>query len=609
MNASNRDEERAGHANQAGANNGTAPIEFPSREEAVNAATQDPAEYKPLGTCSYSPEDNKLRLTPFDRLDPETYARVKTAGFIWAPKQRILIAPMWTPDREDIALELCGAIGDEDTSLVERAEERADRFEDYSEKRAADADRAHAAVEAIGGNIPLGQPILIGHHSQRRAERDAQRIKAGMRKAVSLWETSKYWQDRAKGAVRAAKYKERPDVRYRRIKGLESDKRKQLKRIDEAEHYTKAWNAQPVTRERAMKIANFDSTRLPSTEALPYGDTVWSALDKGTITPEDAYSRAIAKHEQTIADARRWLAHFDNRLAYERAMLDESAAEGGGVVTQHHNVEVGGKVLAKHWRTKFREEWLVVKRVNKGGDNGVVSVSTPSGVIPIEDVKGYEPPTAENVEKVKAASTLPPLINYPAEGCATWTMAEWNARKGSDMIAVRKVKATAEHGAHRQREIVRWRRMEVQARFPLRREACRAPRTRPGKGPGDVRTGDRARVGAGLARGARGRHGAAYAARSRRGGVALRADEGVAQSRGSGHLRPSALPNTGRLGRQADHPRGWRDADRPRSRTERRHGLHRARGARHWRTRLGHRDQRAPRASPAAALHRRRTTP
>ena len=61
--------------------------------------------------------------------DAEVYDRVKAAGFKWAPKQELFVAPMWTPEREDLPIELCGEIGDEDTSLVDRAEERADRFE------------------------------------------------------------------------------------------------------------------------------------------------------------------------------------------------------------------------------------------------------------------------------------------------------------------------------------------------------------------------------------------------------------------------------------------------------------------------------------------------
>ena len=120
-------------------------------------------------TATYSPEDNKLRLYALSRLPAAVYARVTAAGFKWAPKQQLFVAPMWTPEREDLLIELCGEIGDEDTSLVERAEERADRFEEYSDKRTDDAERARAAVSEIADGIPLGQPILVGHHSAKRA--------------------------------------------------------------------------------------------------------------------------------------------------------------------------------------------------------------------------------------------------------------------------------------------------------------------------------------------------------------------------------------------------------------------------------------------------------
>ena len=52
-------------------------------------------------TATYSPDDNKIRLYASTRLDAETYARIKAAGFAWAPKQDLFVAPMWTPARED----------------------------------------------------------------------------------------------------------------------------------------------------------------------------------------------------------------------------------------------------------------------------------------------------------------------------------------------------------------------------------------------------------------------------------------------------------------------------------------------------------------------------
>lgn len=287
-------------------------------------------------TATYSPDDNKLRLYSLYRLDAETYARVKAAGLKWAPKQELFVAPMWTPGREDLLIELCGEIGDEDTTLLDRAEGRAERFEGYSERRADDADRARRAVAAIADNIPLGQPILVGHHSEKRARKDAQRIQDGMRKAVKMWETSGYWKARAAGAIHHAKYKELPRVRANRIKTIEAEKRKRERTLADAEKFLTLWRADGLTFERAKAIANychisrcFPLAEFPREQPAsqyegPMG--LWSALDGGVINHEQARSIAVPAHERTIAHCRRWIAHLENRLTYERAMLEEQGA-------------------------------------------------------------------------------------------------------------------------------------------------------------------------------------------------------------------------------------------------------------------------------------------
>ncbi len=321
----------------------------------------------PVGTATYSPEDNKLRLYPFSRLDAELYKRVKEAGFSWAPKQELFVAPMWTPARRDLLLELCGEIGDEDTSLVDRAEERAERFEDFSDARESDAQRAYDAVSELANGIPLGQPILVGHHSERRARKDAERIKSGMSKAVSMWETSKYWADRAKGAIHHAKYKERPDVRARRIKGLEADKRKQEKAKKQAESLLAFWSKPGLTKAQAMSVANYDHIHRCFTLAeypreLPASQyegsmSLWSALDKDIVTPEQAAQIAMEAHPKTIDWCNQWIDHYTNRIEYEKAMLGEQ----GGTVADRVKPEKGG--ACKCWVD--RGHWIEIQKVNK----------------------------------------------------------------------------------------------------------------------------------------------------------------------------------------------------------------------------------------------------
>lgn len=299
-----------------------------------------------MTTATYSPDDNKLRIYPLRRLDQPTFARVKAAGYTWAPKQECFVAPMWTPARADLCIELAGEIGDEDTSLIDRAEERADRFDDYRDKRTDEAERATAQARRVADGIPFGQPILVGHHSERHARKDAERIQNGMRKAVQAFETAEYWARRAAGAIAAAKYKERPDVRARRIKTIEADRRKiERNRADLAKAVEMhklaadlAEKGKPEAARLALGAASGEASlsrcftladypRQPPASRYEGTMSLWSAVDGGVIT----YAQAAELAEQSATEyaprAARWLEHYDFRLAYERAMLAEQTGQ------------------------------------------------------------------------------------------------------------------------------------------------------------------------------------------------------------------------------------------------------------------------------------------
>ena len=423
-------------------------------------------------TATYSPEDNKLRLYSTSRLDRDLYARVKAAGFIYAPKQELFVAPMWTPSREDMLIELCGEIEDEDTSLVDRAEERAERFDDYKESRIEDAERAQNAVSRIADNIPFGQPILVGHHSERHARKDAERIQNGMRKTVQMWKTARYWEERAAGALRHAKYKALPAVRHRRIKGLEADKRKQERHIAECEKFLRLWadecaaikrrdGAETTFLHRARMLTGLDHvSKVFSLSEFPRPEgastyegmmSLYSALGDddrpGFITPEQARDIAVRVHEHSIAHAQRWLDHYINRIAYEKAMLGET----GGLTADRYAFEIGGKVLVG-------DEWLVVLKINKTGDTISSLTTTPRRHFygtkykaEIESIKDYQAPNPEEAAAVKAATKLPPMCNYPGEGFKHMTTDEWKRKKMSDVPQSATHPATTTHGAHRTR--------------------------------------------------------------------------------------------------------------------------------------------------------------
>ncbi|CAO3445668.1 hypothetical plasmid protein [Azospirillum argentinense] len=357
-------------------------------------------------------------------------------------------------------LELCGDIGDEDTTLAERAEQRADRFDGYSDRRASEARQAKAAVDSIMEHIPLGQPILVGHHSERRARKDAERIEGGLRRAVKLWDTSDYWTRRAAGAIRAAKYKELPAVRHRRIKTIEADQRRAAREKEEAAGWLKLWSAARLTLDQARAIAGRCWLTVEREAGKPNGATAYDVLrdDPPRWTVEAVVEVAQRVYPAAIARAERWIAHCDHRLAYERAML--AAALGLDEATENAmasrwDLEPGGRAL-------IAGEWLVILRVNKTGDT-VSSVTTtpPRGVTwtsqwkhGVEKIRDYEAPTKADSDKVKEATKLPPLCNYPGEGFREMTKAEWSARnQWSDFSYVHTVKATDTAGTHRVRQM------------------------------------------------------------------------------------------------------------------------------------------------------------
>lgn len=86
------------------------------------------------------------------------------------------------------------------TVLLERAE-RAGRG---AERARAEAASRFAASHAATDGIPMGQPILVGHHSQRRHERAIERAHAHMGRAVEAARDAERLRNRAARLERAA---------------------------------------------------------------------------------------------------------------------------------------------------------------------------------------------------------------------------------------------------------------------------------------------------------------------------------------------------------------------------------------------------------------------
>lgn len=324
--------------------------------------------------ATYSPEDNKIRLYPGARLDDQEYARVKAVGFRWAPQQELFYAT-WNPNAEDLAMQMAGEIEDEDSTLAERAEARAERFDTYADNRRRDGGAAMDKASAIGQRFEGGQPILVGHHSEKRARKDREKMDRTMRQAVNAFATADYWTRRAQGALSNADYKERPDVRQRRIKTLEAEQRKQQRYIDQYGKAAKAWEkVKDDSHDLALHVANVDGTYV--SRCFPLADFprdppasqyegpmgIWSALNGNVINAGQARDIMLKACANVVAGAQRWVDHYANRIAYEKVMLGEA----GGGVTDKKGPEKGGAILC--WASPCADRmkgWAYIDKVNK----------------------------------------------------------------------------------------------------------------------------------------------------------------------------------------------------------------------------------------------------
>jgi hypothetical protein len=276
-------------------------------------------------SATYSAEDNKLRIYVPYRLDREEYLKVKDAGFGWAPKQELHVAT-WTPNREDFALCIAGEITAEGTTLAERAEAKADRLDDLAIKRAKQANSFHDAAQRISQRFEYGQPILVGHHSERKARKDKASMERAQEQSAKAAEAVDYWNYRAAGVERHANRHHAPKVRANRIKKLLADLRDRQRTITELYRSLELWK---------KVFADEGGEKFAAHVEILAGDyrmgggserNYYRKLQNEEITPSEVCKLRIEQLTTTNNSPYhgRWMSHILNRLAYEQSEQGET---------------------------------------------------------------------------------------------------------------------------------------------------------------------------------------------------------------------------------------------------------------------------------------------
>ncbi|MBW4818720.1 DUF3560 domain-containing protein [Rhodococcus qingshengii] len=119
----------------------------------------------------------------------------------------------------------------------ERRLARAARLEEWAEKRAAKAGDNFTTVRSLVKDVPFGQPILVGHHSERASLRHRDRVIGAMDRGVENSQKSEEMKSKARNirsAVDRAIYDDDADA----IDRL----RKQIAKAESLRYEIKAYN-------------------------------------------------------------------------------------------------------------------------------------------------------------------------------------------------------------------------------------------------------------------------------------------------------------------------------------------------------------------------------
>lgn len=233
-------------------------------------------------------------------------------------------------------------VADREAEKAEHMEARADMLAERAEKRANESNSYHDRAHQLSDRIPFGQPILVGHHSERRARRDANNIHNWRGKGFELGREATRLTNAAESAATYTQHRENPFVTARRLAKLEADRRDTQRRLD-------------------GHTRNFRDTR-------------------GEIYTTDVTPPASGGYRERLLIVAK---DQDMQVEYWRAFLETEKAAG-----RYNPVDVAA--IKPGDRIKHGGMWNIVKKVNKS----TITVVTDPGwnnKVKILDVTEHRP--------------------------------------------------------------------------------------------------------------------------------------------------------------------------------------------------------------------------
>ena len=186
-----------------------------------------------------------------------------------------------------------------------KQEKRKERYEKLSEKAAGESQAAFQVADRIASFIPPGQPIPVGHHSERRHRRDLDRIHRKMGEGIEADKKSAYYAHKA-AAVGSAGISSDDPAAVAKLK-------EKLTQLEEAHAAMKAANRQKPGTYPGYALQNSNANirrvreRIAQLEQAAERETSEVKLDGLTIRQDVEENRVMLLFDKKPAPAIRAL--------------------------------------------------------------------------------------------------------------------------------------------------------------------------------------------------------------------------------------------------------------------------------------------------------------
>ncbi|WP_228980183.1 DUF3560 domain-containing protein [Streptomyces sp. DH12] len=273
----------------------------------------------------------------FEVVRPFGFRPFRSLGVLGIQHSRDREADYWRINRAIAALRGAGyevtveidetkrrSFAEAEAERLERAGDRAERYSDRADRAASNSTtRYKAAMGALDGIEP-GQPILVGHHSERRHRRAIERSDNNMRKSIEEQNKATHYGYRAEAAEQYEDRRYDPNRTRRRLEKLRAD----LRRVERQ-------------RERASNTSRYDRQIEDLKEQIAYwegvvekarqdGVKLWEADD---FAPGDFARYGGTWYQVKRVNPKTLSIAWNLRLASKAVMTLEDATEWGSLGT------------------------------------------------------------------------------------------------------------------------------------------------------------------------------------------------------------------------------------------------------------------------------------